>query len=133
MYLLDTNVISELRKARPHGAVLAWAQRTGNAQMHLSAVTIAELQIGVELTRKQDEAKAAEIERWLDKVAATFNVISMDAAAFRLWAKLMSGKSTALSEDGMIAATAQIHNLTVVTRNVKDFTKFGVAIFNPFA
>lgn len=126
-------MISELRRTRPHGAVVAWLRDTPETSLHLSAVTIGELQAGVEIARDQDAAKAAEIETWIDKVAATYNVLPMDAAVFRRWAQLMHRKSGELSEDAMIAATAQIHNLAVVTRNVRDFRPFGVATFNPFA
>lgn len=69
MYLLDTNVVSALRKPKPHGAVLAWFQGLDDTQLHLSAVTIDEIQVGIELTREQDAAKAAEIEAWLALVA----------------------------------------------------------------
>jgi predicted nucleic acid-binding protein len=66
MYLLDTNVVSELRKSRPHGAVVAWLQSATDADLHLSAVTLGEIQAGIELTREQDVAKASEIEAWAD-------------------------------------------------------------------
>ena len=132
MYLLDTNVVSELRRVRPHGAVLAWLQSVADADLHVSAVTIGELQAGVEVTREQDSAKAAEIEGWLDQVAATYNVLPMDAQTFRRWARLRHRKPDKLLEDAMIAATAEIHNLTVVTRNVRDFAALGVRTFNPF-
>lgn len=132
MYLIDTNVVSELRKPRPHGAALAWLQDADDAALHLSALTLAEIQAGIELTRVQDTIKAGEIEVWLDQVAATWNVLPMDAACFRAWARLMHGRSDTLYEDAMIAATAQVHGLTVVTRNVRSFKPFGVAVFNPF-
>lgn len=132
MYLLDTNVVSELRKPKPHGAVLAWFEGLEDAQLHLSAVTIGEIQAGIELTREQDKAKALEIEAWLEIVATSYNVLPMDAAAFRAWAQLMHRKSETVYEDAMIAATAKIHGLTVVTRNVADFKAFGVPLLNPF-
>ena len=133
MYLLDTNVVSELRKPRPHGAVLAWLESVDDTQLFLSAVTLGEIQAGIELTREQDPAKAAEIEAWLELVAQTYNVLPMDAGAFRYWARLMHRQSDTLYEDAMIAATARLHGLTVVTRNVADFKALGVALFNPFA
>ena len=132
MYLLDTNVVSELRKPKPHGAVIQWIQAVSDTELHISAVTIGEIQAGIELTREQDQPKAAELEQWLELVSATFNIIPMDAVAFRLWARLMHRTSDSLYEDAMIAATAKVHKLTVVTRNVKDFKPFGVNLVNPF-
>lgn len=132
MYLLDTNIVSELRRPGPHGAVVAWLERTRDAQLHLSAVTIGEIQAGIEITREQDSAKAEELEAWLEQVARTYNVIDMDARAFRVWARLMHRKSDELIEDAMIAATAAVHGLTVVTGNTRDFETLNVATFNPF-
>ena len=132
MYLLDTNVVSELRKPRPHGALLAWINAVDDADLHLSAVTLGEIQAGIELTRDQDLDKATEIERWLDQLAGAYNILPMDAVVFRQWAKLMHRQSDTLYEDAMIAATARVHRLTVVTRNVTDFKSFGVKLLNPF-
>ena len=132
MYLLDTNVVSELRRVRPQGAVLAWLRDADDADLHLSAMTIGELQAGVELTRMQDVAKAAEIEVWVDQVAASYNVLSIDARTFRCWARLMRGRSDQLIGDAMIGATAIVHNLIVVTRNLRDFKPFGVRTLDPF-
>jgi len=132
MYLLDTNVISELRKPKPHGAVVQWVHEALDAELHISAVTIGEIQAGIEVTRQQDDLKAAELEQWLELVSGSFNVIPMDAAAFREWARLMHRASDTLYEDAMIAATAKVHKLTVVTRNLADFKRFGVSLLNPF-
>jgi toxin FitB len=131
-YLLDTNVVSELRKVRPHGAVIAWVKTLRPEQIFLSALTIGELQAGVELTRKHDPAKAFEIENWLLLVEGSFAVLPMDAPCFREWARLKSGKSSELLEDAMIAATARVHSLEVATRNQKDFQRLNVPTFNPF-
>ena len=131
-YLLDTNVVSELRKPKPHGAVVQWIQDIPDFDLHISAVTIGEIQAGIELTREQDEPKAAELEQWLELVSDSFNVIPMDALAFRALARLMHKTSDTLYEDAMIAATAKVQKLTVVTRNVTDFKSFGVSVLNPF-
>lgn len=82
-------------------------------------MTVGEIQAGIEITRDQDPAKAGEIERWLDQVCDTFNILNMDGSAFY--------------EDAMIAAIAKVHQLTVVTRNVVDFSGFDVPLLNPFA
>jgi len=132
-FLLDTNIVSELRKPRPHGGVLAWLESLDDAQLYLSAVTLGEIQAGIELTREQDPGKAQEIEVWLDLLASANNVLPMDAATFRAWARLMHRKSNTLYEDAMIAATANVHGLTVATRNVSDFQALGQEVFNPFA
>ena len=132
MYLLDTNVVSELRRARPHGGVVAWIQGVNDSDLYLSAVSIGEIQAGIEVTRDQDPAKAAEIEAWLDQVADSYNVLPMDARASRAWAQLMHRQTDDLLEDAMIAATARLNGLTVVTRNVRDFIVFGVQTLNPF-
>ena len=133
MYLLDTNVISELRKPKPHGAVVAWIQSVPAYQVFMSAVTLGELQAGVELTRRQAPSKAAEIERWIDSIAELYQVLPMDAAAFREWARLMHRRPGQMFQDAMIAATARVHGMTVVTRNERDFASFGVNLINPFS
>jgi toxin FitB len=131
-YLLDTNVVSELRKIRPHGAVVAWLARLRSQQILIPAVAMGELQAGVELTRRQDSDKALEIEAWLNSVEGTFAVVPMNAACFREWARMMTGKPEALRTDAMIAATARVHGFEVATRNESDFQHLGVKIVNPF-
>ena len=131
-YLLDTNVVSELRRPKPHGAVVAWMKTLRAEQIFLSAVTVGELQAGVELTRRNDAAKAREIEAWLTMVEASFTALPMDSTCFREWARLMGGKSPQLIEGAMIAATARVHGLDVATRNERDFRQFQVGAFNPF-
>lgn len=132
MYLLDTNIISELRRPRPHAGVVAWLSGVASDQIFISAVTLGELQAGVENTRQQDTARAEIIETWLDGVAASYDVLPMDGGAFRCWARLMHGNPVELIADAMIAATAVVHNLTVVTRSLRDFERLGVPALNPF-
>ena len=132
MYLLDTNVVSELRRPSPHQAVVAWIEGVTADDLFLSVVTIGEIQAGIELTREQDAAKARELEAWLGAVLLSFNLLPMNAATFREWARLKHRRSDTLMEDAMIAATAVVHRLTVVTRNVRDFDQFGVKVLNPF-
>jgi hypothetical protein len=132
MYLLDTNVVSELRRLKPHGAVIAWLQSVDDKDLYLSSVTLAEIQAGIEITRDQNPQRAAELEEWLDKVASTYHILALDGAAFRVWAKLMHKKSDTLYEDAMIAAIAKVNKLTVVTRNITDFSDFDVTLLNPF-
>ena len=132
MYLLDTNVISETRKATPHGGVMAWLRSRKDEKVFLPAVVFGEIQTGVEKTRRQDPQKALEIEDWILRLLAAFDVIPMTAVEFREWARLMNKRSDDLTRDAMIAATAKVHRLTVVTRNTKDFRHFGVETLNPF-
>jgi predicted nucleic acid-binding protein len=131
-YLLDTNVVSETRKPRPHGAVVQWLEGMEPGSTFLSAVTLGELQIGVEKTRQQYPQKAAEIERWANQLAATYEVLPMDAPCFREWARIGYDKQPGLLEDAMIAATARVHRLIVATRNERDFKQLEVRTFNPF-
>lgn len=132
MYLLDTNVVSELRRPNPHPLVVDWIRGIPDEHLYLSAVTIGEIQAGIELTREQDARKAKGLETWLNQVLATYNILAVDAAAFREWAKLIHRRSDTLLQDALIAAVAIVHRLIVVTRNVRDFEPFGVEIINPF-
>ena len=132
MFLLDTNIVSESRKPKPHGGVIAWLAAQDTNALFISAMTIGELQRGVEVTRQQDANKAGQIESWLEQIVASGQLLPLDAAVCREWARLMHGKSDTLTEDAFIAATATVHRLTVATRNVRDFKALGVKTINPF-
>lgn len=131
-FLLDTNVVSELRRVRPHGAVVSWIEAIPADNLFLSVITIGEIQAGIEITREQDRDKAADIEVWLDKVADSYNVLPITGPVSRCWARLMHRQSSELIEDGLIAASAIVHNLVVATRNVRDFENFKVKVIDPF-
>jgi predicted nucleic acid-binding protein len=132
MYLLDTNIISELRRPKPHGAVLQWYKNITEEDLFISAVTIGEIQSGIELTRTQDKKKAEILEQWLHSISNLHNVLPMTGSTFRLWAKLMHSQTNTVREDAMIAATAIEKDLIVVTRNTKDFKRFKLQLLNPF-
>lgn len=132
MWLLDTNVVSELRKTQPSRAVLTWLKPLAPDSIFISVVTIGEIQLGVEKLREKDVVRAREIEAWLEQVVASSNLIPLDTSAWRLWGKLMFRQGISVSQDALIAATALTRNLCVVTRNVRDFERWGARFENPF-
>ncbi|MFO1118463.1 MAG: type II toxin-antitoxin system VapC family toxin [Beijerinckiaceae bacterium] len=133
MYLLDTNVVSELRRARPHGAVLEWLRSAADSGLAICAATIGEIQAGVEKTRPHDSKRAGQIDLWLSTIVQNYVVLPHDAEAFRAWGRIMHGKSPTLAMDAMIASVALTRGLVVATRNVKDFAGFGVKTVDPFS
>ncbi len=132
MYLLDTNMVSELRRPKPHGAVLAWLASVDEKDLYLSSFSLGEIQRGIEITRQQDATKAQSLELWLDQLVDAFEVLVLDAVVMREWARMMHRQSNTLSEDAMLAATARVHGLQMITRNTADFEVLGVNCFNPF-
>jgi toxin FitB len=131
-YLLDTNIVSEIHKPRPHVGVLAWFSGLRDEEVYLSAVTLCELQEGIERRREQDPEMAGALETWVDELEGSSTILPMDGRCFRETARMMLRKSEDLLYDAMIAATARVHGLTVSTRNEKDFKQFGVDLYNPF-
>ena len=137
MYLLDTNVVSELRKAtspRIDQRVLAWSRNVSTASLYVSVVTILELERGVLLVARRDPAQAAILRRWLDENlldAFTDRVIPIDTAVARRCGGLHVPDPRP-ERDALIAASALVHGMTVVTRNVGDFEPMGVATINPW-
>jgi len=138
MYVLDTNVVSELRKLKAGKAdagVAAWATGVPASSLYLSAITILELEIGVLLVERRDPAQGALLRSWLDdRVLPAFDgrVLGVDTAVAQMCAKLHVPNPRA-DRDALIAATALAHGMTVVTRNVADFEPLGVAMFNPWS
>jgi hypothetical protein len=131
-YLLDTNIISELHKPKPHGGVATWFAGLRDEEVCLSAVTLGELQEGIERARKRDPDKARAIELWVDQVERSYSILPMDTRCFRETARVMVDKQDDLYDDAMIAATARVNGLTVATRNERDFKHLGVEMLNPF-
>jgi predicted nucleic acid-binding protein len=132
MFLLDINVVSELRRLRPHGAVVAWLSSVPTRDGHICAHSIAEFQIGVERTRERDPARAIDLDRWVDEVVAEFNVLALDAQIFRAWAELKQGRSNTPERDAIIVATAAVRGMIVAARNVRDFEALDARVINPF-
>ena len=138
MYLLDTNVVSELRKVRTGKAdarVTAWAHVTPASEMFLSAISVLELELGLLLVERRDRAQATLLRVWLDQhVLPAFDgrILPVDTAVARHCAKLHVPDPRA-ERDALIAATALVHGLTVVTRNVSDFETTNVGLLNPWA
>ena len=137
MFILDTNVVSELRKVRLGKAdenVAQWADSVATPDLYLSVVTIQELEIGVLLAERRDAEKGAIFRTWLNShVLPAFEgrILPVDLAVARQSAKLHVPDSHPV-RDGLIAATALVHGMTVVTRNVDEFKRTGVPILNPW-
>ena len=133
MFLLDTNVVSETRRPKPHGAVMAWLSALGEHDASICAATIGEIQAGIEKARRHDPVRAAELDTWLTGIEASYAVLPVDSAAFRTWGRLMHGKPSNIAMDAMIASVALTHGLILATRNIRDFEGFGVKVVNPFS
>jgi predicted nucleic acid-binding protein len=133
MYLLDTNILSELRKSKPHGGVLTWILSLSPEEVQIPVAAIGEIQAGIERTRKSDPSRAVEIEAWLEELCRSRTIVPATEAIFRIWGRLIHNRPTNLFADALIAATAIHLGLTVATRNTKDFEPFGVLVTNPFS
>jgi predicted nucleic acid-binding protein len=137
MFLLDTNVVSELRKAksgRAATAVLDWARSTPTASMFLSAISILELEIGVLLVERRDRTQGASLRRWLnDQVLPAFSdrILPIDTQTALRCASLHVPDPHS-ERDALIAATALVHGMTLATRNTSDFRSTGVSLVNPW-
>jgi toxin FitB len=132
-FLLDTNVVSELRKRVPHPAVLTWHRNHVGADAYLSVLVIGEIRQGIERVRPRDDGKAAELDQWLTGLLARYRdqVLPVTAEVAQEWGRL-NARSRAPVVDGLMVATAKVHRLTLVTRNTKDVLDTRVSIVNPF-
>lgn len=133
--LVDTNVLSELRKGpRADRGVQQWFEATADVDLFTSVLVFGEIRRGVELVRRRDPSGAAALEQWLLRMSETFGdrVLPIDAQVADRWGAL-NVPDPVPTVDGLLAATALVHGLTVVTRNVKDIARTGAQVWNPFS
>ena len=133
MYLLDTNIFSELRKPVPDDGVRRWFESVESDQLFLSVLVLGELRHGLALKRRKDPAAAAKLAAWIDQVETLHRtrILRIDRRVARLWAEL-GVPDPVPPIDGLLAATALRHDLTVVTRNTRDIARTGARVLNPF-
>jgi predicted nucleic acid-binding protein len=133
MYLLDTNVLSELRKPRGHEGVRRWFAGAPDESLHLSALVLGEIRHGIELKRRRDPAAAAALDRWLSGLERRFRdrILPVDAAVADAWGRLGVPDPVPVV-DGLLAATALVHGMTLVTRNTADLARTGVSLLDPW-
>jgi toxin FitB len=132
-YLIDTNVLAELRRRRPNAGVTRWLDSVSAAELHLSALVLGEVRQGVERLRPKDPDRAREIERWLVTLADDYGerVVPVTAQVADAWGRL-NARGPFPVVDGLMAATAQVHGWTLVTRNTRDVVRTGVPLLDPF-
>jgi predicted nucleic acid-binding protein len=133
-YLIDTNIISEVRKGdRCDPRVSAWYASIGEEELFLSTLALGEIRKGVELARPRDPDKAAALERWLGQVEAAFGsrVLGIDSSVADQWGRMSAVRPIPVV-DGLLAATAATNDLTLVTRNDRDVAGLGAMVLNPF-
>jgi predicted nucleic acid-binding protein len=134
-FLLDTKVISEIRKRdRAHANVARWVTRTSVEEIGTSVIVLAEIRRGIELKRRRDPEQAKSLDRWFSQMRTRLGdrVLSIDEPIAEAWALLSIPNPLPLI-DGLLAATAKVHGLTLVTRNVSDIAKAGVLFLDPFS
>jgi len=134
MYLIDTNIISEVRKGRGcHPNVAGWYRATRDEELFLSVLVVGEIRQGIERLRQRNARYAARLETWLEELLGSFGerVLPIDGKIAQIWGRL-NAREVLPVVDSLLAATAQAHGLTLVTRNVKDVERSGVRCLNPF-
>lgn len=132
-YLLDTSVVSELRRRDPDTRVLNWYGTVRPADLYVSALTIGEIRRGVERLRRRDAMQAARLERWLTGLNASYRdrIVGVDASIAEEWGRINVPDPLPVV-DGLLAASAIVRDWTLVTRNVRDVMRCGVRLLNPF-
>jgi len=133
-YLLDTNVVSELRRSRPSPAVVGWFDGLGSAELLLSVLTIGELRAGVERLARRDPVQAARIDAWVEDLVQRYSgaILPVDTAVARQWGELSAVRPLPVV-DALLAATALVSGAVLVTRNTRDLAGLGVPMIDPFA
>lgn len=133
MYLLDTNIFSELRKPTPDDGVRRWFEAVESDLLFLSVLVLGELRHGLALKRRKDPAAAAKLAAWIDQIETLHRarILRVDRRVARLWAEL-GVPDPVPPIDGLLAATALLHDLTLVTRNTRDVARTGARVLNPF-
>ncbi|RCW42781.1 hypothetical protein DFQ14_10837 [Halopolyspora algeriensis] len=132
-YLLDTNVVSELRRRSPDPAVLSWLESVAADQLYLSVLTVGEISQGIARLQRRDPSQAAQLQHWLSELRSFYHdrIVPITAEVADRWGRLGAPDPVPVV-DGLLAATAMVHGWTLVTRNVADVRKIDVAVLNPF-
>jgi predicted nucleic acid-binding protein len=133
-YLLDTNVVAEVRKARPHAGVAAWFESVPGSELYLSVLVVGEIEQGIARLCRRNPRQAGAYQSWLGRLRHEFadRLLPVTEGVAMEWGRLNAARPSP-AIDALMAATAIVHGLTVVTRNVDDFAPTGVAVLNPFA
>ncbi len=132
-FLLDTNVVSELRRKRPDPKVVSWVERADPPTLSISVLTLGEIAKGAAQCAQRDHAQADMLYRWLAFVRTNYadRIFAIDASIFEAWGRIAAKRPMPVI-DGLLAATALVRGLTLVTRNVRDFANVGISVFNPW-
>jgi predicted nucleic acid-binding protein len=133
-FLLDTNIVSELRKKAPDANVVDWSRVNARTGAYISALVVGEIRQGIERVRPRDPKQADVLEGWLDGLVDTYQdrILPVSVAVADEWGRMNAAPKPPPVVDGLMAATAKVHRLTLATRNVADVARTGVPLVNPF-